>query len=171
MKNYIYLIAALLLIGYGLVLLTRKKLIVSRAIEQSYVTTIILLNPIIMTIEDGILYTGLSVALGVYIAFIFFCYSFLRGKYTIYNVNIEEVTLLLEQILNGKNYDNEGVKIESSFLNTVEVNLKEIRDTKKHDDILHELKRGLQSIDRKFFSHSGIFYIVLGVFFILMVVK
>lgn len=170
MKNYIYQILALLPICYGLVLLTRKKLIVSRTIEQSYVTTIIFLNPIMMTIEYGMLYTGLFIGLGVYIVFIFIFYSFLSGKYTIYNVNIEEVTLLLEQILNDKNYDNEGVKIESSFLNTVEINLKEIRDAKKHDDILHELKRGLQSIDRKFFPHSGIFYIVLGVFFILMVV-
>ena len=118
---------------------------ISRVIDQSFVATLISLNPIFMTIEDGILDAGLIIVLGIYMTFIFICYSLVIGKYTIYNINSIEATLLLEEILTDKNYNEEGIKIESSFLNTVELNLKEIRGTQKYDDILHELKGRLQS--------------------------
>lgn len=171
MKQYFYLLAALLLIVCGSVLLTRKKLIISRAIEQSFVITIIFSNLILSALEDRVGYLGLIITIGIHVSFIFISTFFLRGKYMIYNINMKEANLLLEQILMEKNYDNKDIKFDSSFLNSVELNLKEIKGTQVYDDILYELKKRLQSMEKKFFPYTGIFYIVLGVFLLWMIVS
>ncbi|QZY54385.1 hypothetical protein [Crassaminicella profunda] len=73
--------------------------------------------------------------------------------------------------LETKDYENKEIELDSSFFNLVEINLKEIKDTKLYFDILNEMRTRLRCMEKKFFSYAGLIYMVLGIFLLWVVMK
>ncbi|AOY76798.1 hypothetical protein [Clostridium formicaceticum] len=161
-----------LIILYGLILLTRKKFMIRRECDGIFIFFFTMLNPAIQIIEMGygikyliILILSVS-ALVIFIA---------RGRYTLTNVNAEMVLSALTDILNEKNisygeenntvilkdYDSRRITYTQS-LSSVEVSLKNIRNLSIYEEVKTELKSRIKQIDLTVFPSSGLFYIVLG---------
>ncbi|WP_132244516.1 hypothetical protein [Marinisporobacter balticus] len=149
--------------------MTRKKIMICRIIEQSFVTIIICSNVVSSNGKAG--FRELLWSIGVAIVFIGMINYSSKGKYSIYNMNMREATLLIEETLKEKEDKNLAIEIHSSIINTVDINLNQIRDSEMYSDIYKEIKVRLKFIDEKLFPYAGIIYIIFGSLYLGTAVK
>ncbi len=167
-----------LLILYGLILLTRKKFMVRREYDGVFVFFIATLHPTISLIEMGY---GLQVLFICILPVTVIIILLARGRFTITNVNEQMVSSILTDILIEKNisyekeknsvvlkdYDNKRITYPQT-LNSVELNLKDIRNLSIYEDVKIELRSRIKEVKSTVFPSTGVFFLGLGI--IIMVV-
>ncbi|WFD09423.1 hypothetical protein [Tepidibacter hydrothermalis] len=161
-------IIVLVLIGFGGVLLSRKKLMVSRLIEQTFIAFIILGYSSINYIKEDY-----PIRIIIMIIVIVSCVCLTKRRYTIYNVYIKDILFLINDILSkidiryvNKDNDiileNAKIKLKES-IGCVEINFSEIKDKQLYSKIKNEIKSRLNTIDKKIFPFAGMIYSILGI--------
>ncbi|SET79045.1 hypothetical protein SAMN05660297_03511 [Natronincola peptidivorans] len=174
------LIGVIFVIG-GLLLLSRKKFMVSRLwstfffllIWGSFIKTIGLSSFLTSDYIMLIIVIILSLAFGVMMS---------RDKYFFYNVNNEMLISTLIRILEERNIvyrrvqdafvlkDNGNKTITyKQSLNTVEINLKDIKQLPFHQEIKEDLRAKIKEINTKLFPSMGVFSMIVGIVIIMMV--
>lgn len=161
-------IIVLVLIGFGGVLLSRKKLMVSRLIEQIFIALMILPYSIINYINGDY-----SIRSSIMIIIIVSCMFLTKRRYTIYNVHIKDILFLINDILSKRDiiylneenniiFENTKIKIRE-FKGCLEIDFCEMKDKQLYSQIKNEIKLRLNTIDKKIFPSSGMFYVILGI--------
>jgi len=166
-----------LIILYGLILLTRNKFMISRKYDAIFIFIMATLNPSIELIKMG--YEFLILLFDCVILIVLLAIS--NERYTLTNVNSQMVSNTLTDILKEndivfeddddaivlKDYDDKRIIYQQS-LNSVEVNFKEIRKLPFYNDLKKELKYRIRINSIKLFPSTGVFLIVIGVTFIII---
>lgn len=171
MNCIFHLTMALILIIFGVVLLRKKKIMISRVFDQSFLMILVWGN--FLSAHTGIELKDAFLITVIYLVFATMPIFVLRRKYSIYNINKEEATVLVKTILEEKeiqpninlkktNCEEEVVCVNSIFLNAVEIEFDEAIDAKLRLDILNEIRERLDGINKKYFSYTGIVCLFLG---------
>ncbi|SNS85431.1 hypothetical protein SAMN05446037_102424 [Anaerovirgula multivorans] len=172
-----YMLVGAIFILIGLILLTRKKFMVSKMYDASLIT-LIWISGIRFRAIDSMSYYHYIISIGM---IIFFWVTF-RGKYTLYNVNKEMVSAALTSILKEKNIaykkiddsfvlednDNKSISYNQS-LNTVEIDLKHIKNLPFYEEIKQGLINKIKEIDKRLFPFIGIGHVLFGIVVIVVV--
>ncbi|MBS4537095.1 hypothetical protein GOQ27_01395 [Clostridium sp. D2Q-11] len=178
MFKTIFTLIALLMILFGLIIMTRKKFMMRSEKIKVIVALMPLLAPSINFIED--VYIG--IILVVIIPMMAIAIMVGRNKYFIVNINNEMISSLLMDILKEKNisyeerkkkliltdYDNRTISYTQS-LNTVELNLKEVKHLYFYKELKEELKYRIENINTSIFPSFGVFMIGLGLLFLVII--
>lgn len=162
---------------YGLILLTRRKLMIRRVYDFLFLFFITMSNTTIELIKMGywiwpLLITALLFILAIIIT---------RDRFTLTNVNSQMVSSVLTDILKEKNisykqdennitlkdYDNKRISYTQS-LNSVEINFKDIRSFDFYKELKEELRCRIKKLKLEIFPSTGLFYTVLGVIVIIV---
>lgn len=165
------MVFAVIIILYGFILLTRKKFMVRRTYDRLFILYLAILNPTISLIEMGY---GLQLFISISLVTVLMIIIG-RGRYIITNVNAQMVSSILVDILKErnlsydekkntvilKNYDNKRI-IYIQTLNSVEVNLKNVRNLPIYEEIKTKLKSRIKEVNVTVFPFLGLFYIGLG---------
>lgn len=173
------LIQGSIILLYGLVLLTRKKFMMSGVYVSILSFFIITMFWITQSIEMGrglivLIFAILMIILGIMIN---------TGKYTITNTNTKILLSILTNILEEKDivYEQEGKSVKltgynnksisyTQSMNTVSINLHDIKNLQLYEEIKKELKIKIKEIDEVVFPTEGVIMLGLGVFFIVMII-
>ncbi|MCT4621585.1 MAG: hypothetical protein N4A62_19630 [Marinisporobacter sp.] len=171
MNSIFYLTMALILIIFSLVLLRKKKVMISRIFEQSFLMIFMWGNFLIVRtgieLKDMCLITVTHLVVAIMLSMVS------RRKYSIYNINKEEATVLIKTILEEKeiqrninlekiNCEEKLVCVNWDFFNVVEIYFDEVIDIQLRWHIIREIRERLNSINRKYFSYAGIGYLFFG---------
>lgn len=176
MEQIIIAIAGIGLILYGLVVLTRRKLIEKPEYEYILIS-IILATPLLSNyLEKGY---KLFYLLGIIIVVILPIYLILimlnRGKIDIINVNIDMVRTTLINILTEKNIsyeEKENTIILKEYdkvisykgrFSSVNLRLTEIRNLHFYKYLRSEFKIRIKEIEKDVFPFQGVFNIIIGI--------
>lgn len=173
------LIQGSIMVLYGLILLTRKKFMVNRIYQSIFSFLIITMFWIAQSIEMG---RGLIIII-FNIVMIILAIMINKGKYTITNINTKILLSILTNILEEKDivyeqeeksikltgYNNELISYTQS-MNTVMINLYDIKGLPLYEEIKKELKIKVKEIDEVVFPTEGAIMLGLGVFFIAMII-
>jgi hypothetical protein len=170
-------IVGILLMGIGAVYLTGKKLIVPRWFDSLLLVFACMLSPILLTMRYGMHYAWPAVALLFLGGWAIW---FSAGKFSIVNFKKESFSGALHEELDALGIaweEDDGLLTLASFedaeikfreyTNTVEVNLRSVRKLPFYPELLAGLKRRVMAVEAKVFPMSGVFYLVLGVAFLL----
>jgi len=170
-------IVGILLMGIGAVYLTGKKLIVPRWFDSLMLVFACVLSPILLTMRYGMHYAWPAVALLLLGGWAIW---FSAGKFSVVNFKKEMFLPVLQEELDALGIareeddesltltDHEGAKIKfSEYTNTVEVNLRSIRKMPFYPELLAGLKTRILAVESKVFPMSGVFYLILGIAFLL----
>lgn len=150
---------------------------VSKMYDASLITFIWISGIRFRTIDSMFSYQSIII-----IGMIIFFWVTFTGKYTLYNVNKEMVSTALTRILKEKNIaykkiddsfvlkDNDNkVIFYNQFLNTVEINLKHIKNLPFYEEIKQGLINKTKEIDKRLFSFIGIGHVLFGIVVIVVV--
>lgn len=179
--KYIYIfpiMLAVLIILWGLLLLTKRKIMVRRVYEVIFVLLIVI-SFTAKLIDRGYNNGLQSLFLWFFIVFVLII-IINKEQYTIYNVTIEMVESTLINILEEKgldftkmnynlvltDYDSKQIYYDPSLNNTVEVNFKDIKKLSIYTELKQELERRIKDIELQVFPSRGIISIVIGVGFL-----
>ena len=170
-------IVGILLMGIGAVYLTGKKLIVPRWFDSLLLVFACMLSPILLTMRYGMYYAWPAVAL---ILLGGWAIWFSAGKFSVVNFKKESFLPLLQEELDVRGIareeddesftmtGHEGAEIKfREYTNTVEVNLRSVRKMAFYPELLSSLKTRILAVESKVFPMSGVFYLVLGIAFLL----
>ncbi|QZY54384.1 hypothetical protein [Crassaminicella profunda] len=171
---------ASLCLGFGGVLLTGEKLIIQTLIERLIPISGVWIFFALIIKEDGWKFEMVIMI----IAFILLIYLFTRGKSTVFNIDEENILLLLQEICVDKgiefdtrtfsvkmsNGERKEIDINSTAMIT-EINFKRIQDKKLRSEIVNEIKLRLDGMEKKKFSYTGLFYMGMGVIWIWVIHK
>lgn len=160
-------------IVYGIVILTRKKIMVKRMYESILLFVFIMSRPSLELSSQGY---SLQFFFIVVLPLALLYYLILKDRYTFININNEMVSDALTEILKDLEISYEeskntlmlkefmGKKITfTQSLNSVEINFREINDLSFYKHLKTELKVRINKMERKVFPSTGIFYTALGV--------
>lgn len=192
-KEFAFTITGILIIIYGLIVLTGRKFMIKREYDSIFTIFIIILFNIIRYIEY-VLSSGrsnniISILLDLryigwgemfyllFIAFLFIVAVMINmGRYTLTNVNSQMVLDTLTEILKEKeiSYEEEVSSVilrdfdnkiisYKQSFNSVEVDLREIRKTSFYKELKKELGCRIKKIKVRVFPTTGLFLIGLGV--------
>lgn len=170
-------IVGILLMGIGAVYLTGKKLIVPRWFDSLLLVFACMLSPILLTMRYGMHYAWPAVALLLLGGWAIW-YS--GGKFSVVNFKKESFLPVLREELDALGIareeddesfalnEYEGTEIKfREYTNTVEVNLRGVRKLPFYPELLAGLKTRIFAVESKVFPMSGVFYLVLGIAFLL----
>lgn len=170
-------IVGILLMGIGAVYLTGKKLIVPRWFDSLILVFACMLSPILLTMRYGMHYAWPAVALLLLGGWVIW---FSAGKFSVVNFKKEMFLPVLQEELDALGIareeddeslaltDHEGAEIKfREYTNTVEVNLRSIRKMSFYPELLAGLKIRIMAVESKVFPMSGVFYLILGIAFLL----
>jgi len=179
MQTTVALFQGIIIILYGLVLSTRKKFIINRVYESIFSFFIITMLAFTRFIEMG---QGLII-LFFTIVMIILAIMINTGKYTITNTNSKILVSILSNILEEKGitYEEEEKAIKLTgdnnklityiqSMNTLRINLKDIKGLPLYGEIIKELKIKIKESNEVVFPTEGILMLVLGIFFIGMII-
>lgn len=169
----------LILITFGTIICSRKKVIISRVYEQCFLVTIIWVNQIVR--GSGLGLGWMSFLIITLFVFVLISVACLKNVYAIYNVDEFELMILIDKILEEigvsferkeksimlTGFNNENIVLRSS-MGAIEMNLKEISNLDIYHAVRNRIKLGIKEIKKDRFSYIGIFYILLGVVFFLI---
>lgn len=171
-----YLFGAIM-IGYGLILLQGKRIMIPRSLDSLLLSLLLLLNPTIQLMKGGyalpILFTS-----GV---LLIFAYVMTKGKYTITNVNMNMVKVAIIDVLKAKDikyieeekdiilneYQYTRISLSQS-MNSVEINLKDAKALEFYQELHTGLIDKLRKMEDKVFPSTSVFYIALGAILIII---
>ncbi|MBS4539663.1 hypothetical protein GOQ27_14410 [Clostridium sp. D2Q-11] len=178
MDKVIFILFGIFYIIYGLIVISGKKFMVRskyEAIIQNFFFLAIIISRFI-EIDGGIFIISIFILI--------FALIFLgqRGVYTMYNVNGETFSSILMSILEEKNisyvvnkdelvlkgYNNEVIFYRKP-LNSLQINLKEIRHLDFYKELLKELSNQIKEVNLKLFPTAGIVDLLLGIGFLALV--
>ncbi|MCC5910025.1 MAG: hypothetical protein JJT76_06260 [Clostridiaceae bacterium] len=176
MHNTLDIILGVLIVLFGLVILTRRKFMVKRGFINTFIFFMIILNRIIGMFQRGYGFSYLFIVLLPLLALVIIIS---KGRYLLTNVNKEIVSSTLIDILEEKNisyeedknaviladYDNKRISYNQS-LNIVEINLKDVINLPFYKELKAELRSRIKAIHFKIFPTLEIFLIVLGATYI-----
>lgn len=164
---------------YGLVLLTRKKFMMNSVYVSIVSFFIIAMFWITQSIEMGrgltiLFFSVVMIILGIMIN---------TGKYSITNISTEILLSILTDILEEKGivYEQEEKSIKltgyndklicyTQSMNTVRINLKDIKGLPLYEEIIKELKIKTKETNEVVFPTEGALMFGLGIFFIGMII-
>ena len=174
-------IVGVILIIYGVVICTGKKFIMHRMFEQSIILLIVA-----DSCKGGIRHKSIF-GIVLFLIVVIISVFIMRGRYTVYNVNRDNLVKWIQDILDRKGivyedekdkiilsecYDetrvyNKEIKIHSFFgQKESELNIrdtKDIEDENLYSEIVDEIRSKAKTDERIEISYSGIIYIVLGI--------
>lgn len=170
-------IVGILLMGIGAVYLTGKKIIVPRWFDSLILVFACMLSPILLTMRYGMHYAWPAVALLLLGGWVIW---FSAGKFSVVNFKKEMFLPVLQEELDALGIareeddeslaltDHEGAEIKfREYTNTVEVNLRSVRKMPFYPELLAGLKTRILAVESKVFPMSGVFYLILGIAFLL----
>lgn len=165
-------------IAYGIVILTRKKIILKRMYESIFIFLLLMSKPLIDLSSQG---HSLQYFFIVILPLALLYYLIIKDRYILININYEMALEALTGILRdldisyeeNKNtlllIDHMGKKISfNQSLNTVDINFKEISDLSFYKSIKSQLKIRINKLEEKVFPYAGILYISLGVIMLIL---
>lgn len=173
----IIVINVMVFILWGVILLIRKKLMVSKiliSILGSFLTIYSFTS--ISDIFPPILVFLIILGFGIFIVLLG------RGEYIVYGINTSTISDILRDVLKEerisyeekealfelKDYDDKIIGYKKA-LDTVEIDLNDIRKLQIYDIMRDEIKIRIQDIDSTLFPKSGIMYILLGIGFLIFI--
>lgn len=171
-------ISGVLVILYGLILLTRRKFMVKRGYLNIFIFFMSTLNPTIKLMEMGYGFPLLFIGILLIFALVIIIS---RGRYTLTNINEKMVSSTLIDILEEKNlsyeedkntviledYDSKQISYRQS-LNSVEINLTEILTLPFYKELKVELRTRIKAINLTVFPTLGCSLIILGAIFLMI---
>lgn len=173
------IVIILILVTFGIIICSKKKIIISRVYEQCFLVIIIWVNQILR--GSGLGLGWMSFLIITFSVFIFISVVYFKNVYTIYNVDEFELMTLIDKTLEeiGVSFErkeksiiltgfNNANIVFRSYMGAIEINLKEIRDLDAYHLVINRIKLGIKEIEKERFSYIGVFYILLGLVFFLI---
>ena len=175
---YIFIFFSLFCIGFGIMSLTKRKIIWSNLILQVVLMSVVFVNPIKKIIGRNFEILEVILYIGLLIFGVIIIRKNVIGKYTINNMKydifvkefLEEWNKTCRDIYNAeKNIDQIFKKIRT---NIIEIDLR----TYKNENVLcYEIKNTAREVldkhNTRYFSFNSIFYIVIGLLFLLSILN
>jgi uncharacterized membrane protein YphA (DoxX/SURF4 family) len=182
--QYYFLIVGIVTVILGIFLVCGKKIMISRIMLSSFP----FINFIIIMIIDIIRYPfslKITIIYGfTIIVLLILVLKFTKGKYVVNNVNYDVFIKEMQTyfIKNNIEYDevngeftfqknrNRKIKIRSSSSNTIEVDLKEVRNDRLYYDIKDAMRKSLKNIKDTYYSWDSIIILIVGIIAIIVAV-
>ena len=171
-----------ILITYGLFLMIGRKIFLRRLYDSVIVFIIVSSNPILNLIKSGnIKYEYIFSIFILLLPMIGLIYYITKGRYSIYNIKSKLLSDTLKEILNEnkiafeeqknalllKDWDDKQIRYKY-FLNTVELNTRDILDLPFLTSMLSQLKSRIKNKKTKVFPVSGVLFILLGLTYMII---
>lgn len=171
-----------ILITYGLFLMIGRKIFLRRLYDSIIVFIIVSSNPILNLVKLGnIKYEYIFSIFILMLPMIGLIYYITKGRYSIYNIKSKLLSDTLKEILNEnkivfeeqknalllKDWDDKQIEYKY-FLNTVELNTRDILDLPFLTSMLSQLKSRIKNNKTKVFPVSGVFFILLGLIYMII---
>ena len=171
-----------ILITYGLFLMIGRKIFLRRLYDSVIVFIIVSSNPILNLIKSGnIKYEYIFSIFILLLPMIGLIYYITKGRYSIYNIKSKLLSDTLKEILNEnkiafeeqknalllKDWDDKQIRYKY-FLNTVELNTRDILDLPFLTSMLSQLKSRIKNNKTKVFPVSGVLFILLGLTYMII---
>lgn len=170
-EKIIIVINVMVFILWGVILLIRRKLMVSKiliSILGSFLTIYSFTS--ISDMFPPIVVFLIILSFGILIVLLG------RGEYIVYGVNTNTISDILRDVLKEerisyeekeslfklKDYDDKTIGYKKSS-DTVDIDLNDIRKLQIYDIIRDEIKIRIQDIESSLFPKSGIIYVLLGI--------
>lgn len=166
-----------IIILYGMLLLTRRKLAIRETYVNLFFLGILILPRIIEVIKEGKWLWALPLLIGALILVLIVG----RHRVTLTNVDAQMVATALTGVLKEqgivyekyknriilKGYENKEIKYMHS-LNSVSIDFNCIKDLPFYKEVEGALIHRIQKSDEKVFPSSGVFYIVIVWLYLLL---
>lgn len=171
MENIIYEILFGLLTLLGIAICTKKKILVHRIVEGTFLLVFIVGYYFYSNIIEGVRFWPIAIPVILFLLL----FIVLQKKYTIYNVSKKEILSLINKALEQEKVKHEIIENSvllnekrasiwvSTWSNATSVNLKEIKDNHISHAVIKEIRKGLKDIEKKYLSLLGVVYILIGV--------
>ena len=171
MVTVIYTGVSIAYIIMGIFLLVKRKFIISHIPFHLLNFFVVIFN--LFVVFNGNKILGIFIFSIILIVLISLMY---QKKYIIFGISYNKVLEILKDILNEegisyyeedsslklKDYDDKSIFYKRSW-DSVEINLKEIRNLTFYKTIKVKLKIKIQGIDEKLFPTNGVFYLISGI--------
>ncbi|QZY55793.1 hypothetical protein [Crassaminicella profunda] len=178
MPYIIFFIFSIIPILIGMMIITGKKIMVSRTFEQFIIFFIIFSSSTIKGNYHIAYHDVYFVIIAPFLVAII-SFLFLKGKYSIYNTHSVDITPLISESLEESHidyilkenaiiipqYNNRRIDLNNDS-NCTRIDLSELREIHVHKKILIKIKSKLGSINKKYFPTYGVFFVVLGILWI-----
>lgn len=174
-----FIIAIALIIT--ITLLSGTKIMLNSKYTQ-LISFIIIMYPQLLNFIEGynqgyIGITPIIVIFSVFLLIFIWGYRRNRYKYVIHNIEEQDIRNIIENYLDRKsiNYEvrneeinlmdfNNSIYVRSSIETTLDC--REIKHTNFYDELLYEIRVGIKSIKKRYFSIEGVIYLIFTLFLI-----
>lgn len=160
-----YMTIALIIILYGILICSKKKILISRVYMQSLLVFMLGIN-LLKSNGEGLLWT-----ISIMVLLFIFSLVYLKGRFEIHNVSNEDMLLIVEKVLTQINieFQVEGDSIVLSKFDDAniviemrELNLRKVMKLDFYSELINGIRVELKTLGKSRFSLLGPFYICLG---------
>ena len=173
MDKYFWIVG-FVIVFYGAIFMSRRKFFIDRRYEFTIFILVLYMVPVMMS---------LSINIYIFLLFILIVSFFrFKGRYTVSNINGEMFEQVLLSILNEKNisyekqkgavaltgYGDKRITYKQS-MNSIDANFRDIYELDFYKTLKEEIKSRIKLIEERLFPSTGLFYIVIGIVFMVFI--
>ena len=169
-------IVGVIVVAMGCLILTKKKLIISRQYDMIFLCSVLSINMVYNTNWPR---QYLLLIAAFWLLSVIISYIIMAGRFTITNLKTAALLTTLTKSLDEKgvlyeltdqaiilvNDDNKKI-IYSEFLNSSEINFRRIRKLPFYKELLNSLFLKVKLVKDNVFPSTGVFCVIMGIIFL-----